>query len=69
MPKLSKRQKLYSRACRLLSGDRFEERANGLLPRPMFWFLRKPLYKFFSDLRFKEAKRLREKFKTTCGYY
>jgi hypothetical protein len=63
--KLSIRQKIYSRLCKILAGDSSEERATNLFPDNIrIKGIRLFLYNFFSNLRYKEGKRLVSKFKT-----
>lgn len=63
--KLSKRQKLFSAACKALAGGLNEERATNLLPGDVrIRGLRLRLYKFVSRLRFAEGNRLVAKYGT-----
>ena len=70
MPKLSFKQKCYSKACKILAGDKHEERATNLLPKEdQITGIRLCLYNYVSNLRYEEGERLYKKYKTHTGYY
>ena len=65
--KLSIRQKILSRLCKLLAGGWNEERATNLLPEShRIRGVRLWLYWQFSHLRYIEGQRLVAKYKTHC---
>lgn len=62
---LSLKQHFYSAMCKILAGDKYEERATNLLPdEKRIKGLRLATYKLFSSLRYKEGMRLAKKFGT-----
>ena len=64
-PRISLKQTILAFICRLLAGDKHEQRATNLLPeRNRIKGLRLYLYRYFDHLRYVEGQKLVKKYKT-----